>query len=168
MWGLIFLAGGLAAIRKELATVLAPDGWLELGPVFVAAPLAVFAAEHFVAGGCLGPCRQPKPESAGRRAEWDEPDKPFLDGIAAMFFGTEQMLHPEFTPGVPDVKLTRAWVPLHAFLGIPGGALLLVTGAALLINIRARTAVCVIGVFMICWRRACSCRCWPSLAMLRR
>ena len=52
--GLVFLAGGLAAIRKELVAARGPDRriedrWIELGPVFVAAPLAVFGTEHFVA-----------------------------------------------------------------------------------------------------------------------
>jgi hypothetical protein len=46
--GLVFLAAGLISIRKELLTAHGLNRWIELGPVFVAAPLAVFAAEHFV------------------------------------------------------------------------------------------------------------------------
>jgi uncharacterized membrane protein len=51
--GLVFLAGGLAAIRKELFTAHGLGRWIELGPVFVAAPLAAFAAEHFVAARAM-------------------------------------------------------------------------------------------------------------------
>ena len=47
--GIAYLAGGLVAIRRELVSARGLDRWIELGPVFVAAPLAVFAAEHFVA-----------------------------------------------------------------------------------------------------------------------
>jgi uncharacterized membrane protein len=51
--GLVFLAAGLAVIRRELFIARGLARWIELGPVFVAAPLAVFAAEHFVAAKAL-------------------------------------------------------------------------------------------------------------------
>jgi uncharacterized membrane protein YphA (DoxX/SURF4 family) len=72
----------------------------------------------------------------------------FSMASAAIFFGLEQVLHPEFAPGVPDVKLTPAWVPLHALWGYPVGAFLLVAGTALLINIRPRMAAVGIGAVM--------------------
>jgi uncharacterized membrane protein YphA (DoxX/SURF4 family) len=68
--------------------------------------------------------------------------------FAVIFFGLQQILHPEFSPGVPDSKLTPAWVPLHALWGYPVGAFLLVAGAALLLNKRPRTAAASIGVLM--------------------
>jgi hypothetical protein len=46
--GLVFLVAGLVAVRKELATAHGLDKLIALGPVFVAAPMAVFGAEHFV------------------------------------------------------------------------------------------------------------------------
>ncbi len=46
--GLIALIGGLVAVRKELLAAPGLDKLIALGPVFVAAPLAVFGAEHFV------------------------------------------------------------------------------------------------------------------------
>jgi uncharacterized membrane protein len=50
--GLVFLAAGLFAIGKEVVAASGPGKWItrwtELGPVFVAAPLATFGAEHFV------------------------------------------------------------------------------------------------------------------------
>jgi uncharacterized membrane protein YphA (DoxX/SURF4 family) len=72
----------------------------------------------------------------------------FSLAAAAIYFGFEQVLHPGFTPGVPDVKLTPAWVPLHAMWGYPVGAFLVLAGVALLINIKSRTSACWIGVLM--------------------
>ena len=228
--GLVFLAGGLVAIRKELITAPGLDKWIELGPVFVAAPLAVFATEHFVAAramaqivpvwmparlfwayfvGCaliaaasslvamkfvrlsatlLGvmfllfvlmlelPFAITHPgdrlgwnfvlretsfaggawalagsqgwNSLAGKQNWMILFGRFSLAAAVIYFGFEQVLHPGFTPGVPDVKLTPAWVPLHAMWGYPVGAFLLVAGAALLINIKPRVAVCWIGVLM--------------------
>jgi len=47
--GSIFLLAGLFAVRKELTLSHGLDKLAVLGPVFVAAPLALFGAEHFVA-----------------------------------------------------------------------------------------------------------------------
>ena len=46
--GIIYFAAGLFFFRKDLAAVRGLDFCLALGPIFVAAPLATFAAEHFV------------------------------------------------------------------------------------------------------------------------
>jgi hypothetical protein len=80
----------------------------------------------------------------------DDPDGSVFFGDCLIFFGLEQVLHPEFAPGVPDVRLTPLWVPLHALWGYPVGASLLVVGAGLLINIKIkpRTAAGWIGVLM--------------------
>src|SRR5690349_5052499 len=45
--GLVCLAAGLIAARRELASARGLDKLVVLGPVFVAAPLAAFSAEHF-------------------------------------------------------------------------------------------------------------------------
>jgi uncharacterized membrane protein len=228
--GLVFLAGGLAAIRKELFTAHGLGRWIELGPVFVAAPLAAFAAEHFVAARAMAqivpawmPARlfwtyfvgcaliaaatslvaikfvrlsatllgvmfllfvlllelpfaitHPRDRlgwnfalretsfaggawalagiqswnSQAAKQNWMVLFGRFSLAAAVIFFGFEQVLHPEFTPGVPDVKLTPAWVPVHAMWGYPVGAFLVLAGVALLVNIKARTAACWIGVLM--------------------
>ncbi len=72
----------------------------------------------------------------------------FTMAIAAMFYGVEQLIYPAVAPGVPDSKMTPAWVPLHAFWGYPVGAILLVAGTALLVNKKARTAAASIGALM--------------------
>jgi uncharacterized membrane protein len=46
--GSAFLIAGPVSVRKELADAPGLDKLIALGPVFVAAPLAVFAAEHLV------------------------------------------------------------------------------------------------------------------------
>jgi uncharacterized membrane protein len=230
--GLVFLVGGLFAIRRELVTARGMNWWIELGPVLVAAPLAVFAAEHFVTARMMQPmvpawmparlfwvyfvgcawiagatslvARKCVRLSAtlmgvlfllivlmihlpgaiahpGNRLGWNFVlrETAFAGGvwalagsqsrnseagkrnwmilfgrlgvaIAVIYFGLEQVLHPEFAPGVPDVKLTPAWVPLHALWGYPAGAFMLVAGAALLVNKRPRTAaVSIAGLMML-------------------
>ena len=227
--GLIFFAGGLFAIRRELVAAHGLERWMELGPVFVAAPLAVFGAEHFaaarsmqqmvpawlpahlfwiyfvacawIAGAISLVVRRCVRLSAtllgvmfllivltmhlpiaiahpGDRLAWtfvlretafaggvwalagyrrNEPAQKwnwmilfgrFSLAVAVIFFGVEQVLHPEFAPGVPDSKLTPAWVPLHALWGYPVGAFLVLAGAAVLLNMKPRSAAAWIGVLM--------------------
>ncbi|WP_158944962.1 DoxX family membrane protein [Granulicella sp. S190] len=228
--GLVFLAVGLVASRKNLAAVHGLDKWIELGPAFVAAPLAVFSAEHFVSAnsmqqmvpawmtahlfwvyfvGCaliaaatslvamkfvrlsatlLGvmfllfvlmlhlpfamthpgeriawtmvlretafACGawalavSQDPESRTGKRDWIILILRSCVAIAVIFFGVEQVLHPEFAPGVPDDKLTPAWIPLHTLWGYPVGVFLLIAGAALLLNFKPRTAAIWIGVLM--------------------
>jgi hypothetical protein len=233
--GLVFLAAGLLTVRKELATARVLDKLIALGPVFVAAPLAVFGAEHFVDArsimrlvpawmpahlfwtyfvGCAwfaaatslvsvkfvrlsatllgvafflfvlmmdlpGAISEP-----GNRIGWSlalrqlayaggawalagslSPGSQtnrqngmiarcmilfgrFTVAIAAIFWGVEQLLYPQFAPGVPDTKLTPAYIPLHALWGYPVGAILLVAGTALLFNKKPRTAAALIGALM--------------------
>jgi len=238
--GLTFLIAGLVAVRKELVTARGLDKLIALGPVFVAAPLAVFGAEHFVdardimqlvpvwmpvrlfwtyfvgcswiaaatslvsmkyvrlsatlvgvafflfvlmmdlpgaisepgnrlgwilalrqsafAGGAWALAGSLSPRSQTEKRIWKIADWMIADwmilfgrfavAIAVIVFGVDQLLHPEFAPGVPDSKLTPAYVPLHAFWGYPVGAVLLVAGAALLLNKRPRTSAVCVGVLM--------------------
>ena len=238
--GLAFLIAGFVAVRKELVGARGLDKLIALGPVFAAAPLATFGAEHFVdardimqlvpvwmpahlfwtyfvgcallsaatslvamrfvrvsatllgvmfflfvlmmdlpsaiahpanrltwnfvlresafAGGAwaLAGSQSQEPRTGKRNwmiANWITVNWMILIGrfcvaLAAIYFGVEQLLHPEFSPGVPDTKLTPAWVPLHALWGYPVGALLLVAGIALLLNKRPRTAAAWIGAVM--------------------
>jgi len=233
--GLVFLAAGLVVLRKELLAARGLNQLIALGPVFVAAPMAVFGAEHFVDArdimqlvpawmpahlfwtyfvGCAwiaaatslvsmkfvrlsatllgaafflfvlmmdlpGAIADP-----GNRIGWslalrqlayaggawalagslnlgaqtDNRNRVIADwivlfgrlsvAIAVVFYGVEQLLYPQFAPGVPDTKLTPAWVPLHAWWGYPVGAILLVAGTALLLNKRPRTAAACIGALM--------------------
>jgi uncharacterized membrane protein len=68
--------------------------------------------------------------------------------IAAIFFAIQHFLHPELAPGVPSLKVTPAWVPLPSFWDYLTGVILFISGAALLINQKARMAAASIGLLM--------------------
>jgi uncharacterized membrane protein len=70
----------------------------------------------------------------------------FLMAIPLMFFGVEHFLHPTFAPGVPLARITPAWVPAPAVWGYLIGALLLMSGVALLVGLRSRTALTWTGL----------------------
>lgn len=226
--GLLFLAAGLLVNRRALVAARGLDGWSELGQVFVAAPLAVFAGEHFTAAASMAPMVPGwLPEHlfwvyfvgsawiagaislvairfvrlsatllgvmfllivltmdvpfaighAGDRLAWNFVlrETAFAGGvwalagslnlqpgvrswmvlfgrlslaIAVIYFGLEEMSHAGLLPGVPDVKATPAWVPLHALWGYPAGTFLIAAGAALLLNFRPRVAAASIGMMM--------------------
>ena len=69
-------------------------------------------------------------------------------GIVLIVFGVEHLLHPEFAPGVPLSKLTPSWVPLPLFWAYLVGAVLLVAGAAILLNKRSRMGAAIVGLVM--------------------
>jgi hypothetical protein len=228
--GLVYLAAGFVVRRKELATARGLEKLIVLGPVFVGAPLAVFAAEHFVDAkfiaqlvpafmpahlfwayfvgcsllaaatslvlmkfvrlsstllgvmfflfvlmmdlpGAISDARNPlawslmlrqcafgagawalagslSPDSQTGKRNWMILIGRFFVAITTFYFGLEQVLRPAVAPGVPDEKLTPAWVPLHALWGYPVGVILMVAGAALLLNKRPRTAAATIGLVM--------------------
>jgi uncharacterized membrane protein len=228
--GVVFLAAGLVAVRKKLVTASGLDKLIALGPVFVAAPLAVFGAEHFVdareimqlvpawvpahlfwtyfvgcallaaatsfvamkfvrlsamllgvmfflfvlmmdlpfavahpverlgwnfvlresafAGGAWALAGKLSPGSQTGKHNWMIMVGRFCVALAVIYFSLEQLLHPDFLPGVPDAKLTPAWIPLHALWGYPVGAFLLLAGTALLLNKWPRTAAASIGALM--------------------
>ena len=69
-------------------------------------------------------------------------------GMVVIFFGIENFLHPECSPGVPDLMLTAKWVPAPAVLAyITGGALVLL-GIAMLLNMHAKVASSLVGLVM--------------------
>jgi hypothetical protein len=46
-------------------------------------------------------------------------------GIAAIFYGIENLLHPDNVPGVPLEKVMPAWIPGHLLIGYLTGVILL-------------------------------------------
>lgn len=228
--GLVYLAAGFAILRKQLVAARGMDKLIALGPVFVGAPMAVFAAEHFTAARDImqlvpawlphrlfityfvgsvwiaaatslvtrkfvrlsstllgvafflfvlmmdlpGAIKSPgnqlgwtlalrqaafgagawalagsySAESHTRKQNWMILIGRIIVATATIRFGFENFLHPEILPGVPDTKLTPAWVPLHTFWGYPVGAFLVVAGAALLLNKRPRAAAAWVGALM--------------------
>jgi len=68
---------------------------------------------------------------------------------AAIFFGVEQLLHPTLVPVVPLARNTPAWIPLHLFWTYFAGAVMLITGVAVLIGKEARAAATYMGAMTV-------------------
>jgi uncharacterized membrane protein len=73
----------------------------------------------------------------------------FLIAMAALFFGVEHLLHPEFVPGVPLERLSPTWFPGRILLGYLTGAVLVVAGACLLLGKKMRLAATSLGVMIL-------------------
>lgn len=68
--------------------------------------------------------------------------------IVAVFFGVQNILYPQFAPGVPSQVSTSAWVPLPQVLAYLTGAILAALGGAILIEKTAVAAITAVGVVM--------------------
>jgi uncharacterized membrane protein len=68
--------------------------------------------------------------------------------MAAIVYGVDHFLHPEFAPGVPLEMKTPPWVPLPSVWGYLAGVILLGAGIGLLVNKNARIAAASIGALM--------------------
>ncbi len=73
----------------------------------------------------------------------------FLVGIPAIVFGVEHFLHPLSEPGVPLEKLTPTWVPAPAVWAYVFGAILIICGALIVVNVKARPAAIVMGIVIL-------------------
>src|ERR1700693_676909 len=71
-----------------------------------------------------------------------------LIGIAAIFFGVEHFLHPANVPGVPLAKLMPAWIPGRLLIDYLTGAILLGTGASILLAKKTRLAATYLGTWI--------------------
>lgn len=69
----------------------------------------------------------------------------FASAPVLLFYAVEHFLHPDFAPGVPLELVSPAWTPLPRLWGFAIGALLLLSGLALLAARRARTALTALG-----------------------
>ena len=222
--GLITLVGALFAARKSFPAAEGLEKVIEFGPIFFAAPLVAFGAEHLtnsegisqvvppwmpahmfwtyfvgialICGGISIALRMIKARIAAmllgimficfvlmihipnvvanpnNRIIWAVAfrDLAFAGGAFALaasqmkplrivarvlvavplvFFAVEHFLHPEFAPGVPLAKVTPDWVPMRAFWGYLTGALLLISGATMLVDHRrARAAATLLGALV--------------------
>jgi uncharacterized membrane protein len=72
-----------------------------------------------------------------------------LIAVAAIVFGVEHFLRPEGLPGVPLQKQMPAWIPGRAAIDYVTGAALLVAGASILLNRKARAVATWVGGWIL-------------------
>ena len=65
-----------------------------------------------------------------------------------IFFGLQNLLYPQFSPGVPDTQPTAAWVPHPFLLSYFTGAILVALGIAMLFKRMAVVAIMSVGILM--------------------
>lgn len=65
--------------------------------------------------------------------------------VAGIFFGVMHFLHPANVPGVPLETMMPSWVPFPSVWGYIAGAILLVAGIGLALNLKSRMAAASIG-----------------------
>jgi uncharacterized membrane protein len=70
-------------------------------------------------------------------------------GLAAIFFAVEHFLHPEFVPGVPLELPSPVWFPGRVALGYLTGVILLIAGAALVVNKWTKLAATWLGAYLL-------------------
>jgi uncharacterized membrane protein len=70
-------------------------------------------------------------------------------GVPVLIFGVQHFIYPLFVPGVPDNRLTPAWMPFPHAWSYATGAIEVATGLCLVINRRARTATLWLGAAIL-------------------
>lgn len=73
----------------------------------------------------------------------------FFVGIPAIVFGVEDFLHPTIVPGIPLARLTPTWIPGHLFWAYVSGVVLVVCGACIVVNKKARLAATCLGIMIL-------------------
>ncbi len=73
----------------------------------------------------------------------------FVVGIAAIVFGVEDVLHPTLVPGVPLDNVTPTWIPGRLFWAYLTGAVLVASGACILVNRKAPLAATYLGIMIL-------------------
>jgi uncharacterized membrane protein len=66
----------------------------------------------------------------------------------AIFFGLQNILFPQYAPGVPSQQPTSAWVPLPHVVAVLTGVILFVLGMAMLRRKTAVPAITGVGILM--------------------
>jgi uncharacterized membrane protein len=69
--------------------------------------------------------------------------------ITTIFFGIEQLVHPQNVPGVPLERATPAWIPARIFWSYFSGVVFVPAGVCLLVNRKARLAATAVAVTII-------------------
>jgi uncharacterized membrane protein YkgB len=59
------------------------------------------------------------------------------------------ILYPAIVPGIPLARLTPTWIPGHIFWSYLSGAVLVATGACILVNVKGRFAATYLGIMIL-------------------
>jgi uncharacterized membrane protein len=105
--------------------------------------------ETLFAGGAFAVACVLSKKTTSDRTPWLVSLCRFLVGIPAIVFGVEHFLHPLSEPGVPLEKMTPAWVPAPALWAYLFGAALIICGACIVANMKARPAAIVMGIVIL-------------------
>jgi uncharacterized membrane protein len=70
-------------------------------------------------------------------------------GITAIFYGVEFFLHPQGVPALPLQKMMPDWIPAHLLINYLTGAILVVSGAAILLAKKTRLAATYLGTWIV-------------------
>jgi len=70
-------------------------------------------------------------------------------GITAIFYGVEFFLHPQGVPGLPLQKMMPDWIPAHLLINYLTAAILLVSGAAIMLAKKTRLAATYLGTWIV-------------------
>jgi uncharacterized membrane protein len=72
-----------------------------------------------------------------------------LVGMAAVFYGVENFLHPLNVPGVPLERMMPVWIPGRLPIGYVTAAILFVGGLCILLKQRTRMAATYLGTWIV-------------------
>ena len=72
-----------------------------------------------------------------------------LIAIGAIFYGVEHFLHPLGCPGLPLEKVMPEWIPARPLIGYLTGAILLASGAAILLARKTRMAATYLATWIV-------------------
>lgn len=105
-----------------------------------------FGSGAFALAITLWSARPAEPQPA--QTAWAALPRIFI-GVASLFYGVEELLHPTHVPGIPLEKLTPTWIPGNLFVSYFVGVALVLGGICLLANKRARLAATCLGLAIL-------------------
>ena len=70
-------------------------------------------------------------------------------GATAIFYGVEFFMHPQGVPGLPLQKIMPDWIPAPRLINYLTGAILVLAGAAMLLNKKTRLAATYLGAWIV-------------------
>jgi uncharacterized membrane protein YphA (DoxX/SURF4 family) len=89
------------------------------------------------------------PSPAPPIARWAAALPRIFIGIASVFYGFEELLHPANMPGIPLEQLSAPWIPGRIFLSYFVGVVLFFAGICLLANKKARLTATFLGLTIL-------------------